>query len=167
MFICQFCGKEFSKNFSLTRHERYYCNKNPNKQSIKFTTVYSNHKQAVCKYCGKSFDVACISKHETACGNPNSKLNLKKQQISLKHEGLTCIYCGKECKNKNSLAQHEIRCPQNPDRKAFNTLGNFSRQYFNGQTKETSNIISKVSNTLRYKYASGQLTCAMCGKPGT
>lgn len=27
-----------------------------------------------------------------------------------------CKYCGKECKNKNSLAQHEIRCKQNPNK---------------------------------------------------
>jgi extradiol dioxygenase family protein len=29
---------------------------------------------------------------------------------------LICKYCGKECKNKNSLAQHEIRCKYNPNR---------------------------------------------------
>lgn len=27
-----------------------------------------------------------------------------------------CKYCGKECKNLNSLRQHEIRCKENPDR---------------------------------------------------
>lgn len=39
-----------------------------------------------------------------------------------------CKYCGKVCKNKNSLAQHEIRCNQNPDKintkiPEFNTIG--------------------------------------------
>lgn len=29
---------------------------------------------------------------------------------------LYCKYCGKECKNLNSLRQHEIRCKQNPNR---------------------------------------------------
>lgn len=29
---------------------------------------------------------------------------------------LYCKYCGKECKNENSLRQHEIRCKQNPNR---------------------------------------------------
>lgn len=29
---------------------------------------------------------------------------------------LKCKYCGKECKNKNSLAQHEIRCKLNPNK---------------------------------------------------
>lgn len=27
-----------------------------------------------------------------------------------------CKYCGKICKNKNSLAQHEIRCKENPNK---------------------------------------------------
>lgn len=31
-------------------------------------------------------------------------------------EQYICKYCGKECKNKNSLAQHEIRCKYNPNR---------------------------------------------------
>lgn len=29
---------------------------------------------------------------------------------------LYCKYCNKECKNKNSLAQHEIRCNKNPNK---------------------------------------------------
>ena len=44
---------------------------------------------------------------------------------------MICKYCGKECKNKNSLVQHEIRCKQNPNRieysgyaaKKFNQIG--------------------------------------------
>ena len=34
-----------------------------------------------------------------------------------------CKYCGKECKNKNSLAQHEIRCKENPNRIKINNSG--------------------------------------------
>lgn len=29
---------------------------------------------------------------------------------------MNCQYCNRECKNKNSLIQHEIRCKSNPDR---------------------------------------------------
>jgi hypothetical protein len=32
-----------------------------------------------------------------------------------------CKYCGKECKNENSLKQHEIRCKSNPNRIFVNT----------------------------------------------
>lgn len=31
-------------------------------------------------------------------------------------EILKCKYCGRVCKNRNSLAQHEIRCKENPNR---------------------------------------------------
>ena len=31
-------------------------------------------------------------------------------------EQFICTFCGKICKNKNSLAQHQIRCPQNPEK---------------------------------------------------
>ena len=35
----------------------------------------------------------------------------------------TCKYCNKECKNKNSLAQHEIRCKDNPNK--IQVISNF------------------------------------------
>lgn len=37
---------------------------------------------------------------------------------------LLCKYCKKECKNKNSLAQHEIRCKHNPDRISTTFMSN-------------------------------------------
>lgn len=33
---------------------------------------------------------------------------------------MKCKYCNKECKNKNSLAQHECRCKDNPNRIVIN-----------------------------------------------
>lgn len=42
-----------------------------------------------------------------------------------------CKYCGKECKNKNSLAQHEIRCKNNSNRidisKSINNFANYNK----------------------------------------
>lgn len=37
-------------------------------------------------------------------------------------EQFICRYCGKACKNKNSLAQHEIRCKENPDKISMDYL---------------------------------------------
>lgn len=31
-------------------------------------------------------------------------------------EKFICRYCGKECKHKNSLTQHELRCKENPNK---------------------------------------------------
>ena len=38
-----------------------------------------------------------------------------------------CKYCGKECKNKNSLAQHEIRCKENPNRIISYFCGDYNK----------------------------------------
>lgn len=32
---------------------------------------------------------------------------------------MNCKFCNKECKNSNSLTQHEIRCKNNPNRIPF------------------------------------------------
>ena len=42
-----------------------------------------------------------------------------------------CKYCDKECKNKNSLTQHEIRCSKNPNR--IKIVSNFIK--YNEQIK--------------------------------
>ena len=39
-------------------------------------------------------------------------------------EQFICRYCGKVCKNKNSLAQHEIRCKENPNKISLDYLSN-------------------------------------------
>lgn len=157
MYTCKFCGREFEKNSAHTQHEKYYCKLNPNKQESKSHVTYTQHHKAKCKYCGKEVDVACIKKHEKACGDPNSKLNTKKLSVSVNHDDLCCIYCGKEHLTKTSLAQHEIRCPKNPNRKAYNTLAEYSRKYIKGQTKETSEVVAKYAATTSKLYAEGKL----------
>lgn len=78
-----------------------------------------------------------------------------------------CKHCGKECPNLNSLTQHEIRCKENPNRRAFNSLANYSSAHFKGQTKETNPIIAQQSATLKKMYEDGTLVSHTKGKPGT
>lgn len=40
---------------------------------------------------------------------------------------MNCQYCGKECKNKNSLVQHEIRCNNNPNKIKSGNNGNYPK----------------------------------------
>lgn len=82
-------------------------------------------------------------------------------------DSLYCKYCSKECHNLNSLRQHETRCKLNPDRKAFDQLGNYSRNNFKGKTKETNEVIAKQAATLKSLYDSGELVPPSKGKPGT
>ena len=70
---------------------------------------------------------------------------------SVKHEGLNCIYCDKLCKNKNSLAQHEIRCNKNP-----NKLNKFQQAWNKGLTKETDYRIAKISNSVKKAWDDGK-----------
>lgn len=78
-----------------------------------------------------------------------------------------CSFCGKECHSRNSLKQHECRCKENPDRRAYNQLANYSTCSFKGQTKETNPIIAKFSTTLQEGYATGRLVAWAKDKPGT
>ena len=81
--------------------------------------------------------------------------NFNKPQI------LYCQYCGKECKNLNSLKQHECRCGLNPSRKAyiingFNTKGKSA--WNSGLTKDTDTRVLKASVTFAVNQAAGKHT---------
>ena len=69
----------------------------------------------------------------------------------IKYNDLFCKFCGKECKNKKSLIQHEIRCKDNPNRVDLSYMdkihsNNKGRIPWNkGLTKETDERIKKYS----------------------
>ena len=72
--------------------------------------------------------------------NPNLELR----------DDLFCQYCGKQCKNLNSLKQHELRCKHNPNRHAVcNNLKN--QGWSKGLTAETDERV-KHSKTNMLKY---------------
>lgn len=71
-----------------------------------------------------------------------------------------CQYCSKECKNTNSLKQHECRCAKNPNRKEtpidiYNKTKHSS--WNKGLSKETDIRVAK--NSLK-------ISQALKGKPG-
>ena len=45
-----------------------------------------------------------------------SSKNNKTNKNLVSRDDLFCKHCDKQCKNLNSLHQHEIRCPSNPNR---------------------------------------------------
>lgn len=73
-----------------------------------------------------------------------------------------CKYCGKICKNKNSLAQHECRCKENPNRIKID--GNhYSHQAWNkGLTKETDERIAKLGKTYSERAKAGLYSWEHC-----
>jgi len=55
-----------------------------------------------------------------------------------------CKYCKKECKNNNSLIQHQIRCKLNPD-KINSSFTKYNEKIKNGEiTKEYTNHYTKA-----------------------
>ena len=133
------------------------------------TKFYTEHKKTQCDLCGNFFDVANIKKHRDSCGKS------KKENIyHVTHDGLNCIFCGKLCKHKNSLAQHEIRCKNNPEAKNRGLLASYIKNEIaalnaDGKvlTKETSTRVAKAAATLGQRYQSGEIVSAMRGKPST
>ena len=62
-----------------------------------------------------------------------------------------CKYCGKECKNKKSLVQHEIRCKKNPNRinydNSTNNLAEYNKKLKGGLVvKSNTNQYTKAKN---------------------
>ena len=115
--------------------------------------MYKEHKKVPCKNCGRLIDVANIKRHENACINGYKKDKNSKYHID--HEDLYCKFCGKECKHKNSLVQHELRCKENPNRKAYNQFSKYIQENRKGKTKENCKEIAKQVNTMKEKYKNG------------
>lgn len=67
----------------------------------------------------------------------------------------SCSYCNKECKNSNSLRNHERLCPKNENRNYVSrTLGKTA--WNKGKTKETDAIVAKYSSSIKESYVSGK-----------
>ena len=76
---------------------------------------------------------------------------------------MNCRYCNKECKNKNSLVQHELRCNSNPNKIKSGNPDNFKtyqeklkngevRQWNKGLNKETDERIKRHADILKQTY---------------
>ena len=82
-------------------------------------------QKKICPKCGKEVTPNNYQRHLNSC---DGQIHIHRH---LTYEGLNCQYCGKECKNSNSLIQHEVRCKKNPQalilnyqpRKGFNNKG--------------------------------------------
>ena len=79
---------------------------------------------------------------------------------------LYCKYCNKQCKNLNSLKQHECRCKDNPNRRDFDKLQNTEHSIKKGDTWKTNPVVAKSRSRLIEAYQAGYISPAK-GKPGT
>ena len=124
-------------------------------------------KEYICK-CGKTF----TNQHSFAAHCGKCEIHLGRTptyNIRIKPDATpkNCKYCGKECKNKNSLIQHEIRCKLNPDKiDTSNCWGNKTNKVLwnKGLTKETDERVRKGGETIKNNYKKG---LNKVGRPGT
>lgn len=114
-------------------------------------------QRKICNICGR--EISCsnynrhLKSHETSPEYHRKVLN----RVSLTHDDLVCQYCKKECKNKNSLIQHEIRCKENPNRLKNICKGNkISHVAWNkGLTSKSDSRILKGIETYKTNHSLG------------
>lgn len=114
-----------------------------------------------CLVCGREISKSNYDRHFQCHFSNHDSKTIK---YHLDHDDLFCKFCGKPCKNRNSMAQHEIRCGNNPNRITVNLDYNRSPWNF-GLTKDTDDRVKKNSEALKRtvmtKVASGWLpACA-------
>lgn len=91
--------------------------------------------------------------------NPDSFLG-REGKYKLNHDGLICQFCGKECKNRNSLCNHERLCKENPDRQDYIKIGfnNKGHKAWNkGLTKDTDERVSRGAETFKKHVLEGKV----------
>ena len=111
-----------------------------------------NRPKIKCPICGKEFTKANYQRHYNACNNPDSKLNIKKQQYTVAHDKLNCVFCNKLLKNRNALTQHELRCKDNPNRKSYNSFSDYIKTQRKGKNKYNCKKKKKQVKTVEEKY---------------
>ena len=80
---------------------------------------------------------------------------------------MNCQYCNKECKNKNSLTQHEIRCNKNPNKIVCNgNKGNVPihyKSYYTDFIKVKGTTLDITKQELD-NYRHDHNRCEICGR---
>lgn len=73
----------------------------------------------ICEVCGREHDGSYGSGR--FCSNNCKCTYTRSKRIENLLPGGKCQFCGKECKNRNSLRNHERVCKLNPNRQAIET----------------------------------------------
>ena len=129
-----------------------------------------------CKYCGREFENRFkLNGHVCWCkNNPNAKGKNnfisesgkeKMKAFNEKRNDLFCKYCGKQCKNLNSLKQHEVRCKSNPDATFKDNLQDYRMKIQSGEidvwnkglTKDTDDRVKAQGQTFHNRYVNGEI----------
>ena len=79
---------------------------------------------------------------------------MTREELNKLRDDIFCDFCNKKCKSYNSLIQHRLRCPKNPDRRSYDNLKDFYG-ITKGHTYNDDETVKKSTDTLRQKYKNG------------
>lgn len=84
-------------------------------------------------------------------------------------EKYICKFCGKECKNPNSLRNHERLCKENPNHqesyfKTHKITRVYNSSWNKGLSKETDERVLKISKSINDGLKSGKIKPSYLGK---
>lgn len=113
-----------------------------------------------CQLCGQEISASNYSKHIKRHQNHPETFNEPKYRLN--HDGLVCQFCGKECKNRNSLCNHERLCKENPDKQQSNLINSSGSGWNKGLTKETDERVLKGALTYKKHLKEGKI-CTLKG----
>lgn len=110
-----------------------------------------NYKE--CPYCGRQLNLSNYQRHVNKhIENPDYVRYHDLKRYKVDHNDLFCKFCGKECKNLNSLTQHEIRCKENPNHININSSNGIYKcnqlglnVWNRGLTKDSDERLRKMS----------------------
>lgn len=110
--------------------------------------------KVTCELCGQEISKSNYSKH--LLRHQNNPQSFSDRVYKINHDGLNCQFCHKECKNKNSLCNHERLCKQNPNRQESKLASyhqtNNSVVWNKGLTKDTDPRVAAQSASLKEYY---------------
>lgn len=118
----------------------------------------------ICEVCGNiiPYERRRWRTCSKECGDELRNTSSGYRNVPGYDEPQKCKYCGKECKNINSLKQHETRCKYNPNHITIiphENSGKWDRNNWTpwnkGLTKDTDERIRKVTESNRIKYDKG------------
>lgn len=104
----------------------------------------------ICPICGREISANNFKRHTDVCDGQKEHI----PKYRLNHSGLICQFCGKECKNRNSLCNHERMCKKNPNGQLIYTQRSTKQTRFNtkgiapwnkGLTKKSDERVLSIS----------------------
>ena len=114
-----------------------------------------------CINCKNLVAAYQLNVHQNGSRCKRGKCGFKK--VDFARVNFNCLFCQKECKNKNSLLNHERLCKNNPNKQEHpkGMLG--KKGWNNGLTEQSDDRVKRISESIRkYKKENGSNWTSKC-----